>query len=724
MRHLLISLHRWVALIATPLFLLVTLTGVILAFRPILADLSAPDSVQSAPTGRIVQLVEKLPGNAIRGVQVLDENSIRVTDVGDFSLDSGAQIGDGSDPLQNFFGVVQDLHKSLLLHAGWATEILTYLMLGIIIVGLFLGLPKLRNSLIGWHQMLAWGLLPLVIMIPFTAILMTLHIGAPELPIKSGGGRVEMVQALQMVSQYEGGDRLVALRGFKGGSMLVTLPDQQVLVTAEGMTPLGNEPYWPKELHEGTWAGAWSGALNAVGGLVLAGLTLTGALSWIRRARGERLSIRHHGATTLVAFASQTGQARALAHDTHRLLEQSGEMADLTALGALDAQALRGYRRLLLLVSTTGEGDLPDSLKAWAKQMNGQSLKGVEFALLALGDHRYEHFCAAGCQVRSLLLKADAEELIHTVEADGAPRTYWQEWLRRLNDCLGLTMQIPSSDEMAPLFNAKLIERTRLEGEGAVSESYSIKLAVPDDKEFNPGDLLVYPLQGGSGERLYSIGSCSKLVPGEILLTVGLTHYFDENGVEVFGRGSGEICGSWEIGEERPIGIRPHPGFNPPEDDRTPLILIATGCGIAPFIGFIQRRAALPSSRRAPIWLLFGNRQRSQDFFYSDYLQQLEAGVIAELDTLFSRDGDGERYVTDRLINRGEQFMEWIDKGAQVYVCGRASTLGKSIVPAFESILAPYCRMAVGDGLSNIATPEQRIAQWQRDGVLKMDLFG
>jgi sulfite reductase (NADPH) flavoprotein alpha-component len=38
-----------------------------------------------------------------------------------------------------------------------------------------------------------------------------------------------------------------------------------------------------QELHAGTWAGAWSGALNLLSALVLMGITGTGLYGWLRR---------------------------------------------------------------------------------------------------------------------------------------------------------------------------------------------------------------------------------------------------------------------------------------------------------------------------------------------------------------------------------------------------------------------------------------------------------
>jgi len=82
------------------------------------------------------------------------------------------------------------LHKSLLVGAGFIVEIATYVMVALIVIGLLLGWPTLRNTLMGWHAGLAWLALPLVLLTPVTALLMILHLGSPVAPPMARGPAV------------------------------------------------------------------------------------------------------------------------------------------------------------------------------------------------------------------------------------------------------------------------------------------------------------------------------------------------------------------------------------------------------------------------------------------------------------------------------------------------------------------------------------------------------
>ncbi|HRO59003.1 MAG TPA: flavodoxin domain-containing protein, partial [Burkholderiaceae bacterium] len=65
-------------------------------------------------------------------------------------------------------------------------------------------------------------------------------------------------------------------------------------------------------------------------------------------------------APLLVAVASQTGVAAALAGRTAQRLRAAGVAARVESLGRLDENALRSAGRTLFVASTCGEGDAPD----------------------------------------------------------------------------------------------------------------------------------------------------------------------------------------------------------------------------------------------------------------------------------------------------------------------------------------------------------------------------
>src|SRR5437868_15007719 len=66
------------------------------------------------------------------------------------------------------------------------------------------------------------------------------------------------------------------------------------------------------------------------------------------------------GASTLIAFASQTGFAEQIAAQTAKSLTTAGAPIHLSSLAQIDLGHLPQVERALFVVSTTGEGDAPD----------------------------------------------------------------------------------------------------------------------------------------------------------------------------------------------------------------------------------------------------------------------------------------------------------------------------------------------------------------------------
>jgi uncharacterized iron-regulated membrane protein len=71
-----------------------------------------------------------------------------------------------------------------------------------------------------------------------------------------------------------------------GGAMRARIYDGRearvFTVTPTGL--VAGAQSWPRVLHEGVWAGLWSGLINVVASIVLIGLMSTGLWIWARRS--------------------------------------------------------------------------------------------------------------------------------------------------------------------------------------------------------------------------------------------------------------------------------------------------------------------------------------------------------------------------------------------------------------------------------------------------------
>ena len=186
--------------------------------------------------------------------------------------------------------------------------------------------------------------------------------------------------------------------------------------------------------------------------------------------------------------------------------------------------------------------------------------------------------------------------------------------------------------------------------------------------------------------RFYSIASSQKVSPGKIDLLVA-TFAYEKGGRIKTGVGSDFLCHRATL-NTTPIPIYPHPAasFSLASPD-TPIIMIGPGTGIAPFRAFLQERAEFPTEN----WLFFGERNRTTDYYYQDFLEDLEKNGKLRLDLAFSRDQDHKIYVQDLIRKNGEEFWEWIDKkNATIYLCGDAKQMAKAVNATFHEIAEEY----------------------------------
>ncbi|KAL6409712.1 hypothetical protein AUP68_06101 [Ilyonectria robusta] len=118
--------------------------------------------------------------------------------------------------------------------------------------------------------------------------------------------------------------------------------------------------------------------------------------------------------------------------------------------------------------------------------------------------------------------------------------------------------------------------------------------------------------------------------------------------------------------------------FKLPTLGATPLIMVGAGTGMAPFRGFIFERARLKAIGKpvGRMILFFGCRSPDEDYLYSKELAEASAalGGLLEIVPAFSRaDGAPKAYVQDRVGEMQKDVCELLERGASVYICGRAS---------------------------------------------------
>ena len=112
----------------------------------------------------------------------------------------------------------------------------------------------------------------------------------------------------------------------------------------------------------------------------------------------------HTPTAVMVAYGSQTGNAKEIAQDVFEKLQEMDVTARLSALNdweKWDPTLAKGTELLICVISTTGNADAPDNCVKFHRFLKRKAhaadmLKGLHFAVLGLGDTNYNEFCYMG----------------------------------------------------------------------------------------------------------------------------------------------------------------------------------------------------------------------------------------------------------------------------------------------------------------------------------------
>ena len=127
-----------------------------------------------------------------------------------------------------------------------------------------------------------------------------------------------------------------------------------------------------------------------------------------------------------------------------------------------------------------------------------------------------------------------------------------------------------------------------------------------------------------------------------------------------------------------------------------PIILIAAGTGVSPYIGFLmerqqQQQRSLSSkkpSKFGTVHLFFGCRNED-DFIYKTFFEScIDQKILTQVCVAYSRATMVKKeYVQDKMLSSSAQLCELIDKKhAIVYVCGNAHGMAKDVRNTWKTI--------------------------------------
>lgn len=162
--------------------------------------------------------------------------------------------------------------------------------------------------------------------------------------------------------------------------------------------------------------------------------------------------------------------------------------------------------------------------------------------------------------------------------------------------------------------------------------------------------------------------------------------------------------------------------FRLPEDPKAPILMVGTGTGLSPLMGFLEDKdaACKKSKDKDPmggIHLFFGCRTE-HDFIYKDLINEYEKNKMIELHLALSRSPtEPKKYVQHRIVDMGKRAAELLQRDdTHYYVCGDA----RMADACFEACIKVMREHAV---MSRVAAV-QYLRQMQVEGRWQTDVWG
>lgn len=204
-----------------------------------------------------------------------------------------------------------------------------------------------------------------------------------------------------------------------------------------------------------------------------------------------------------VLYGTESGNSEVLADRAVKEGKKRGFKAVMRNMADIKPRDLEKVENLLVVVSTWGDGEPPETAIGFFNELMEADLKlgGVRFSLCALGDTSYEKFCQTGKDIDGRLEVLGAIRVLGRVDCDVDYEDAFAGWLNASLGALAPTVSIVEEVVAAvPVgveygkknpFPAEVVENVLLNGEGSAKETIHVELALEGSGlSYEPGDAL------------------------------------------------------------------------------------------------------------------------------------------------------------------------------------------------------------------------------------------
>jgi len=204
-------------------------------------------------------------------------------------------------------------------------------------------------------------------------------------------------------------------------------------------------------------------------------------------------------ANLTILYGTETGNSQELAEKLAGKATFKNIAARVVSMYDYELEKLAGEDNLAIIVSTHGEGEVPEMAKDFYEYVTGEqvpTLENVSYSVLALGDKTYKNFCNTGVEIDRALKDQGAFSMLSIQKCDvdyELPAEIWMNnLLNNLTPAASLEDESKSEDKeysKSNPYHAVVKRKIRLTSDVSDKEVYHIELSLEDSGlKYEPGD--------------------------------------------------------------------------------------------------------------------------------------------------------------------------------------------------------------------------------------------
>lgn len=236
----------------------------------------------------------------------------------------------------------------------------------------------------------------------------------------------------------------------------------------------------------------------------------------------------------LVLYGTESGNSEKLADRAAKEAKKLGITATVKNMADISVADLKKHSNLLVVVSTWGDGEPPDSATAFYKAFiaSEDKLSNLNYSVCSLGDSSYEKFCQIGKDVDAKLSALGARSIAARADCDVDYEDTYAAWLSATLSALKPQSMAAVAETHAAVASAdyslknpcvaEVSENILLNGKGSAKETIHVEISLENTGlSYEPGDALaVIPLN--HEDVVADLIKTSKLVGSEEVEVKGI----------------------------------------------------------------------------------------------------------------------------------------------------------------------------------------------------------